>query len=49
MKRFLEVRTCSIWEVPASYLNPFIAKWFFGEADEIYDDASPGESRLWDD
>lgn len=35
VKRFLEVRACSIWEVLASYLNPFIAKWFFGEADEI--------------
>jgi hypothetical protein len=44
VKRFLEVRACSIWEVLGSYLKPFIPKW-----NEIYDDVSPGERRLWDD
>lgn len=49
VKRFLEIRACSIWEVLASHLNPFISKWFFRGAEEIYDDVSPGESRLWVD
>ena len=49
VKRFLEVRACSIWEVLASHFRPYIPKWFFGDADEIYDDVSPGESGLWDD